>query len=94
VAAASDAVAAPQPAASSAPPGTAASFDRERVAADQRTRYLVGVEALLVLATFGLLGWGPLSRLSGLTGFTAVGASTTRGVGRFVRERSGEVVRL
>jgi hypothetical protein len=69
-------------------------YDRERVAADQRTRYLVALEALLVIVTFGLLGWGPLSRLAGLTGHVPAEASSMRGVGRFVRERSGEVVRL
>jgi hypothetical protein len=69
--------------------------DDKRIAADQRTRYLVAMEALLVLATFGLLGWGPLSRLGAALGTGApTEPSTRRGVGRFVSERSGEVVRL
>ena len=94
VAAGSDVVTAPPPAAAAAPASTPASFDQARADADQRTRYLVALEALLVVATFGLLGWGPLSRLSALTGHVPAEASSVRGVGRFARERSGEVVRL
>ena len=89
-----DAVAAAPPATVAAAPTSSASFDRARAAADQRTRYLVALEALLVVATFGLLGWGPLSRLAALTGHVPAEASSERGVGRFVRERAGEVVRL
>jgi len=62
--------------------------------ADQRTRYLVAIEALLVLVTFGLLGWGPLDRLRALTGAPAEDGPRQRGVGRFVQDRAGEVVRL
>jgi hypothetical protein len=79
-----------------APSATSPATDlAARTRDDQRTRYLVALEALLVLATFGLLGWGPLSRLRGLTGLGPVEeAASGRGVGRFVSERSGRVVRL
>lgn len=86
---------APQVATGPVPAPRAATSDlAARTRADERTRYLVGLEALLVLATFGLLGWGPLSRLRGLTGASVVEGTPARGVGRFVQERSGEVVRL
>ncbi len=65
-----------------------------RLQADERTRYLVALEALLVLLTFGLLGWGPFRKLAALTGQPAEQVDRARGVGRFAQVRSGAVVRL
>lgn len=84
------------PAASALPPASVtasrplvpAAFD------DDRTRVLVVLEALLVLAFFGLLGWGPFARLHALTGEPAPVAATSRGIGRFTRERTGAAPRL
>lgn len=63
---------------------------------DTRTRVLVVVEGLLVLAFFGLLGYGPFARLSRLTGLatTPRGAAAVRGIGRFSALRSGRAPRL
>ena len=74
---------------------SAAELALARLRADTRTRYLVGLEALLVLLTFGLLGWGPFRRLAPLTGQPPEpDEGRARGVGRFARVRSGAVVRL
>jgi hypothetical protein len=52
-------------------------------------RLVLAVEALLTLASFGLLGVGPARGLVRLTGVAAVPADRPRGVGRFSRERVG-----
>lgn len=85
-------------------PGTRVSqaLPVDRLASDARTRYFALAEAVLVLVTFGLLGWGPFSRLAGLLGSSAAvpadaaagSGPPVRGVGRFVRPRSGQAVRL
>ena len=65
---------------------------------DTRTRYFAAAEAALVLVTFGLFGWGPFARLSALVGpprpQTAAPDEMLRGVGRFAKQRDGQVVRL
>ncbi len=67
---------------------------------DARTRYLAAAEAVLVLVTFGLFGWGPFARLAGTFGTASVPATTNaseaavRGVGRFAQARSGKAIRL
>jgi hypothetical protein len=63
------------------------------VADDSRTRLVLGLEALLLLAFFGLLGQGPLAVLARLTG-QPVQVRAERGVGRFARERTGAPPRL
>lgn len=86
---------APAPAAAAPVSASPQDLTSARVAADQRTRYLVALEALLVLATFGLIGWGPLRGLAALTGQPPLAeVQASRGVGRFVSERTGEVIRL
>lgn len=80
--------AAPAPVAAAAPSGP-----RRLVADDRRTRVVLAVEALLLLATFGLLGQGPLAALARTTGVPVV-TRTARGVGRFAREREGPPPRL
>ena len=83
---------APQPvvAAAAAAPSAAAT---RLVADDGRTRLLVGLEALLVLAFFGLLGQGPLARLAALSGARDV-VTEERGLGRFRAARTGPVPHL
>jgi hypothetical protein len=65
---------------------------------DTRTRYFAAAEAVLVLITFGLFGWGPFARLAQLVGSHQQGPAGSgppvRGVGRFSRPRDGEIVRL
>lgn len=62
---------------------------------DDRTRYFAVAEALLVLITFGLLGWGPFARLAELTGTAAPQTEArARGVGRFTADRSGRPAKL
>lgn len=65
---------------------------------DTRTRYLAAAEAVLVLMTFGLFGWGPFARLSALVGPPrsppAAPGEIVRGIGRFAKAREGQVVRL
>jgi hypothetical protein len=81
----------PQPLVVSPPPALVPSRTQAAgrvVADDGRTRLLLGLEALLVLAFFGLLGQGPLARLALLTG-QAAQARTARGVGRYAKERVG-----
>lgn len=76
-----------------AQPVQAAATSRRVVADDARTRVLVGLEALLVLAFFGLLGHGPLAALARLTG-QPLTVAADRGVGRFRAARDGAVPRL
>jgi hypothetical protein len=52
-------------------------------------RLVLAAEALLTLASFGLLGVGPARGLVRLTGMAAVPADRPRGVGRFSRDRVG-----
>lgn len=66
---------------------------RRLVADDARTRWMLGVEGLLVLMYFGLLGAGPLARLQRLTG-DAAEVTTERGIGRFRAVREGTAPRL
>ena len=64
---------------------------------DSRTRYLAAAEAVLVLITFGLFGWGPFARLSTFVGSGSPSDGPderVRGVGRFAKLREGQVVRL
>lgn len=79
-------------------PEPQASAARNLPAADDtRTRYFAAAEAVLVLALFGLLGWGPLGRLAAsvpTAGPLAAPSPDERGVGRFVRARTGRPVRL
>ena len=81
-------------------PGASAQRPAARPVAanDVDTRYLAAAEAVLVVVTFGLLGWGPLARLAALTGNApdkpAQNAPAVRGVGRFVGPRDGAAVRL
>jgi hypothetical protein len=81
---------APVVAAVTTPTGTAA---RRVVPDSSRDRLVVGLEALLVLAFFGLLGQGPFAALARLTG-QPVEERTERGVGRFVSARTGAPPRL
>ncbi len=77
------------------PVASAAETALAQLRADTRTRYLVGLEALLVLLTFGLLGWGPFRRLAAMTGQPPeLEEDRARGVGRFAQARAGTVVRL
>jgi hypothetical protein len=65
---------------------------------DVRTRYFAAAEAVLVLITFGLFGWGPFARLALLVGsgedVPPSSGQPVRGVGRFSRPRDGKFVRL
>ncbi|MGB8651886.1 MAG: hypothetical protein WCD35_14630, partial [Mycobacteriales bacterium] len=75
------------------PQAAAVASVRRLLADDRRTRLLVGLEAVLLVGWFGLLGQGPLARLARLTGQRPV-ARTERGVGRFAAVRVGPAPRL
>jgi hypothetical protein len=61
---------------------------------DSRTRVLVGLEALIVVVFFGLLGQGPLRLLARWTGAAEPEADAERGIGRFTAARTGSAPRL
>jgi hypothetical protein len=76
-----------------APVTTRVAVGKRLVPDDTRDRLAVLLEALLVLAFFGLLGQGPLAFLARLTGDEQQVASV-RGVGRFASSRVGQAPRL
>jgi hypothetical protein len=81
------------PPAPAAPVTNPAAISRRVVPDDTRTLIIVLVEALLVIAYFGLLGQGPLAVLARLTG-QPVEVDGERGVGRFRAVRTGHAPRL
>jgi len=92
--------AAPQVAPTSAAPApqvparpVAAAVGKRIVGDDGHARLVVGLEAVLVAAFFGLLGYGPLGLLGRLSG-TAATHQLERGVGRFRATREGTAPRL
>jgi len=76
-----------------AQPVAAAAFRRTVVGDDARTRLVVGLEALLVVLFFGLLGHGPLRYLARATGSPPV-VEAERGIGRFRSARDGRAPAL
>lgn len=93
------AAAAPVAAPPAAPAPAVAPVVRRTVAVaadDTRTRVLVLVEALLVGAFFGLLGYGPFAHLTRFSGLSTTprGATTVQGIGRFAAARSGRAPQL
>jgi hypothetical protein len=83
----------PAPAVAAATTSTTTTGGHRVVPDPSRDRLVVGLEALLVLAFFGLLGQGPFAALARLTG-QPVEERTARGVGRFVKPRTGAPPRL
>ena len=71
----------------------AAAVGKRIVGDDGHARLVVVLEALLVGAFFGLLGYGPLGLLGRLSG-TAATVQAERGIGRFRAARQGTAPRL